>query len=143
MHGALRKSSIAARLSAVEFADLCTVACNPEHDLDRSAHPTRRALPQRALASASATSTFFDGTAASPKPLLHAVLQASRRELGDLQLLRLLVSHPLVTLKVVGAIHWEALRLWSKRLKLRPHTATLRPPVTGVISHERSKSSHA
>jgi uncharacterized protein len=76
-------------------------------------------------------------------PLLHAVLQASRCELGDLQLLRLLVSHPLVTLKVVGAIHWEALRLWSKRLKLRPHTATLRPPVTGVISHERSKSSHA
>jgi uncharacterized protein len=59
-------------------------------------------------------------------PLMHAVLQASRRELCDAQLLRLLVSHPLVTLKVVGAIHWEALRLWSKRLRLRPHHAASR-----------------
>jgi DUF1365 family protein len=54
-------------------------------------------------------------------PLIHAVLQADRRDLSDGQLLRLLVTHPLVTLKVIGAIHWEAFRLWSKRLRLHPH----------------------
>ncbi|TNE93842.1 MAG: DUF1365 domain-containing protein, partial [Gammaproteobacteria bacterium] len=27
---------------------------------------------------------------------------------------------PLMTLKVIGGIHWEALRLWMKGLKLQP-----------------------
>jgi len=27
--------------------------------------------------------------------------------------------HPLLTQKVIAGIHWEALRLWSKRLKVR------------------------
>ena len=55
-------------------------------------------------------------------PLLLARFDARRRVLSDTALLRVFFSHPLLTLKVVGAIHWEALRLWVKgvRLHLRP-----------------------
>lgn len=48
--------------------------------------------------------------------LLVARQDGRRRELSDAALLRVFLSHPLLTLKVVVAIHWEALRLWLKRV---------------------------
>lgn len=63
--------------------------------------------------------------------VLHAVLRAQRRELTDAGLLRLLVSHPFVTLKVTGAIHWEALRLWRKHVSLQPRPINKTPPTVG------------
>jgi DUF1365 family protein len=59
--------------------------------------------------------------------LIHASLQARRRELSDWQLLQLLASQPLVTVKVIAAIHWEALRLLAKRLRVYPHPGAARP----------------
>jgi DUF1365 family protein len=56
-------------------------------------------------------------------PLLRAALVARRQALGDAALLRALLLHPLLTLKVIAAIHWEALRLFAKRVPLQP-----RPP---------------
>jgi DUF1365 family protein len=56
-------------------------------------------------------------------PVLNARLDASRRLLTDAALLRVFLSHPLLTLKVVGAIHWEAWQLWIKGVPLQP-----RPP---------------
>lgn len=56
-------------------------------------------------------------------PLINAVLQAERRDLRDAQLARLLLTHPLVTLKVTAAIHFEAARLWWKGLAIHPHDA--------------------
>lgn len=56
-------------------------------------------------------------------PVLSAVHTASRRPLTDRQLARALVAYPLLTLKVVAGIHWEALRIWAKGIGLRP-----RPP---------------
>jgi len=53
--------------------------------------------------------------------VLNARLDAERRTLSDAALLRVFVSHPLLTLKVVTAIHWEALRLWLKGTPLHPH----------------------
>lgn len=41
-------------------------------------------------------------------------LSLERQPLDDTQLARALVRYPLVTLKVVAAIHWQALRLWWK-----------------------------
>jgi DUF1365 family protein len=57
------------------------------------------------------------------KPTMVAVLSAQRRELSDAALLSALVSMGAVTLKVTAAIHWEALRLWLKRIRLRPRPA--------------------
>jgi len=58
-----------------------------------------------------------------PRTAMVAVLSAERRELSDAALLSALVSMGGVTLKVTAAIHWEALRLWLKRIRLRPRPA--------------------
>jgi DUF1365 family protein len=47
-------------------------------------------------------------------PLLAATFNGRRRALTTTALLRSFVTLPLVTLKIVAAIHWEALRLWLK-----------------------------
>ena len=44
-------------------------------------------------------------------PLLLATFAARRRELSDRALLGALLRHPLLALKVVGGIHWEAVKL--------------------------------
>ncbi len=49
-------------------------------------------------------------------PLFRASLRASRLAFTDRNLLVLFFTHPLVTLKATTAIHWEALRLWRKRV---------------------------
>ena len=55
--------------------------------------------------------------------LLVAAFQGARRPLTDTSLLRVWASHPLLTFKVVAGIHWEALKLWRKGMRLRknPH----------------------
>jgi uncharacterized protein len=73
-------------------------------------------------------------------PLLAATFSGRRRALTTKALLHSLFSLPLVTFKIIGAIHWEALRLWLKgaRLVPRPHAA---PANTG--SNTCSKTSLA
>ncbi|NIK47445.1 hypothetical protein FHS46_001762 [Variibacter gotjawalensis] len=50
----------------------------------------------------------------SEGPLIVARLHGERRKLTDTSLLRLLVSIPLLTLKVIAAIHWQAAKMWLK-----------------------------
>src|SRR6202051_3412264 len=59
-------------------------------------------------------------------PLLAATFNGRRRALTTTALLRSFFLLPLVTFKIVAAIHWEALRLWLKgtRLAPRPNAAT-------------------
>jgi DUF1365 family protein len=52
--------------------------------------------------------------------LLVAAMNGERRELGDGALLRAFARVPFLTLKVIAAIHWEALRLWLKGMRFRP-----------------------
>jgi uncharacterized protein len=52
-------------------------------------------------------------------PTLKAYFKAERSALTNASLLRLLASMPLMTFKIVAAIHWEALKLWRKGLKLQ------------------------
>lgn len=49
-----------------------------------------------------------------------ATLALERRPLDDRTLAWLLFRYPLVTLRVLAAIHWEALRLWRKGAPYRP-----------------------
>jgi uncharacterized protein len=63
----------------------------------------------------------------SEGPLLAATFSGKRRKLTTTALLRSLVALPLVTFKIVAAIHWEALRLWLKGVGLVPRTNAARP----------------
>lgn len=53
--------------------------------------------------------------------VLTATLVARRRELGRHALWQAFATHPMVTLKVLGGIHWEAVRLWRKGAPFRRH----------------------
>lgn len=61
----------------------------------------------------------INDVAADGTVLLVSVLTGQQRPLTDLQLLRLTAKYPLVTLRVISLIHWEAFRLWAKRLPWR------------------------
>jgi DUF1365 family protein len=53
-------------------------------------------------------------------PLLAATFHGRRHTLTTAALLRSFFALPLVTFKIVAAIHWEALRLWLKGARLVP-----------------------
>jgi len=55
-------------------------------------------------------------------PLLSATFSGRRAALTTSALLRSFVALPLVTLKIMAAIHWEALRLWLKGARLVSRT---------------------
>jgi uncharacterized protein len=50
-----------------------------------------------------------------------ATLSLHRQPLNAASLRRVLWRYPLMTTKVVGAIHWQALRLWLKRVPIHDH----------------------
>ncbi|RDZ29668.1 DUF1365 domain-containing protein [Lysobacter silvisoli] len=54
-----------------------------------------------------------------------ASLSLRRRALTGAHLARVLWRYPLMTAQVIGAIHWQALRLWLKRTPVHDHPATL------------------
>ena len=53
-------------------------------------------------------------------PLLAATFNGRHRALSTRELLRAFLALPLVTMKIMAAIHWEALRLWLKGIRPVP-----------------------
>ena len=66
--------------------------------------------------------------------VLVAALTASRRELTDRALLAVFLRSPLATLKVVAAIHWQALKLWLKGARFRSGPAGSGEPVSAHMA---------
>jgi DUF1365 family protein len=63
-------------------------------------------------------------------PQLVATQTGRRAPLSDATLLRAFLGRPLLSLKVIGGIHWEALRLWLKGAAFHRRTPPPRAPVT-------------
>ncbi len=62
--------------------------------------------------------------------VLTAAFHGRREDINDASLLRAALAQPLLMLKVVVAIHWEALRLGLKGMKLRTRPPAPTEPVT-------------
>ena len=54
-----------------------------------------------------------------------ATLQLERKPWESKELIQVLVNYPLMTVKVIAAIHWQALRLWLKRAPVFTHRPKL------------------
>lgn len=67
-------------------------------------------------------------------PLLRASFSGRRQPLTDRTLFKALFAYPLMTLKVTGAIHWEALRLWLKRVPVFRHAAAPERIATTIVT---------
>ena len=63
--------------------------------------------------------TAIQGRGPDGAPIITAAFSGQRRVLTDRNLVAAFVSHPLLTLKVILAIHWEAAKLVAKGVKLR------------------------
>jgi len=67
-------------------------------------------------------------------PMLDAWINGEKRQLSDRTLLQCLYRYPLLTLKVIAGIHWEALKLWKKGLGLQTRPTAPAEPVT-IVQH--------
>jgi DUF1365 family protein len=61
------------------------------------------------------------GEKESGVPVLTATFSGRRRSLTDASLFAMVLRHPLMTLKIIAAIHFEAVRLMRKGVARRAH----------------------
>lgn len=64
--------------------------------------------------------------------MLSACFAGRRQALGTGILLRLFLRHPMLALQVLGGIHWEALKLWRKGMRLHARPKPTADPVSIV-----------
>lgn len=76
------------------------------------------------------------------QPVLKTHFSGERLELDDRTIAGLMLSHPLLTLKVIGGIHLEAARLWLKGVPLAARHASPRYTVS-VVNAPSREAPHA
>ena len=72
--------------------------------------------------------------------IIVASLVGSRKPLTDGNLLRIAATYPFMTVKVSLGIHWEALLLWLKGIRLQPKPAAPTQPVSSSAAASISES---
>jgi DUF1365 family protein len=97
---------------------------SPFNDMDQTYHFTMT-RPGDHL-SLAIEQTDSEGT------MFRAGLRLRRLPMNDLNLLKLFLAHPLVTLHVIVGIHWQALRLWLKGANYRKRPEPAKDTVTIV-----------
>lgn len=66
--------------------------------------------------------------------LLYASFAGRRQEMTDKALLAAILRYPLMTFKVIAAIHWEAFRLWAKGIPIQRHNKAASPVASSIIT---------
>ena len=67
---------------------------------------------------------------ASGTLIFNATLTLAREEISGVSLAKTLITYPLMTVKVILGIHWQAFKLWLKRYPVFTHPGG-RPALTG------------
>ena len=102
---------------------------SPFLDMNQTYH--FRMLPPREEVRVRILETDGDG------PILAATFSGTQKPFKTSQFLKLFFSIPLLTLKVMAAIHWEALKLWRKRIKFHSRAKS----VSGQVQPENTPNS--
>lgn len=71
-------------------------------------------------------------------PIFSAGFHGRHKPFSDATLARSFLALPLMTVKVTAAIHWQALKLWCKGLKIQP-----RPPKPAPGKHPTKSQQHS
>ena len=53
----------------------------------------------------------------SDEKILYASQDGKRKDLNSKELLKSYIKHPLMTFKIISAIHFEAFKLWTKGIR--------------------------
>ncbi len=73
--------------------------------------------------------TFGVALRTSEGAMLRTHFKATRQPLSDWALVKVFFAYPLMTVKVMMGIHWEALKLWRKGLTLKTRPAAPKPRI--------------
>jgi DUF1365 family protein len=85
-------------------------------------------------------STTVHGDDPQGRRLITATFAGARKALSDKALMLAFLAYPLMTLKVVAAIHWEALQIFAKGVGFRARPTKPEAPVTMVAVAIREES---
>jgi len=108
---------------------------SPFHPMALDYHWALRA-PDERLAVRMALRPSGASSAPGDAAVFDATLVMQRVPIGGMSLAATLLRFPLMTLQVIAAIHWQALRLWIKRVPVHDHPARRASPLTGRPEEE-------